>query len=197
MREVELKGVVHHPDAVRTALIAAGARVVLRGRMTDRRYDAADAALRARDEVLRIRITSDEHGTVSRLDFKGPATYPDGFKVRDEIGSSVEDIAVIERILGALGLRVTREIEREIEVFDLQGAVVRFERYPRMDVLLEVEGDPEAIERAIAVTGIERASFTAERLADFARRYEERVGQKAALCARELEGDFRYRLDDA
>jgi hypothetical protein len=64
--------------------------------------------------------------------------------------------------------------------------MVRFEQYPRMDVLLEVEGSPDAIEDAIAATGIPRALFSDERLLDFVARFEERTGLDAALSDREL-----------
>jgi adenylate cyclase class 2 len=197
MREVELKGAIHDEAAVRSALQTADAHPVFRGSLVDRRYDTPDYRLQRRDEVLRLRITRNEAGETARLDLKGPASYPAGFKVRDEIGSEVRDPGVMEQILDALGLRVTREIEREVEVFDLDGAIVRLERYPRMDLLAEVEGDPAAIERAIAALGMRREDFTSERLADFVRRYESRTGQRAALCGRELAGDYRYRLDDA
>jgi hypothetical protein len=92
---------------------------------------------------------------------------------------------------------VTREIEREVQVYRVGEATVRFERYPRMDDLVEVEGAPDAIERAIEALGMDRSAFTAERLPDFARRFELRSGERAALCAAELAGDYRYDLDQA
>lgn len=196
MREVELKGVALDPAATRLALTNAGFRCTFRGSIVDRRYDTETFALQQRDEVVRVRVTTGAPGPMARVEFKGAASYPSGFKVRDEIGSSVDDVAAVERIFHALGLRVTREIERDIEIYEGVGATVRFETYPRMDVLLEVEGEPPAIEWAIARTGIPRASFTAERLSDFVRRFESRTGERAALCAREQQGDFRYRLDD-
>jgi hypothetical protein len=55
-----------------------------------------------------------------------------------------------------------------------------------MDDLVEVEGEPEAIERAIAALGISRGAYTAERLTDFAMRYETRTGERAALSDAEL-----------
>ena len=75
------------------------------------------------------------------------------------------------------------------------GATVRVERYPRMDALVEVEGTPEAIEAAIAVTGLAREGFTAGRLPDFVRRYEMRTGQRAAVSDRQRSGDYRYDTD--
>ena len=197
MREVELKGVV--PDLPRAIerMRRAGAKEVFTGALIDRRYDTAERRLRARDEVLRVRIAQANGERRARLDLKGPATYPGGYKVREEIGTDLMDAEVLERAFEALGLIVTREIEREIVTFDCRGALVRFEQYPRMDVLVEVEGEPAQIEEAIRLLDLPRASFTSERLAEFVKRFESRTGERAALCARELEGDFRYRLDDA
>lgn len=199
MREVELKGVADDPRAIKQRLTNVGGRRVLTAALTDRRYDTSDYALRARDEVLRVRITAnaETQGVTAVVDIKGAASYPAGYKVREEHSTAVADVAVIERILTTLGLRVTREIERQIEMWQVGNATVRFEEYPRMDVLIEVEGEPEAIDGAIALMALERAAFTTERLSAFVQRYETRTGKKAALCARELAGDFRYRLDDA
>ena len=36
------------------------------------------------------------------------------------------------------GYVVSREIEREVEVYEWDGVVVRLERYPRMDLLLSL-----------------------------------------------------------
>jgi adenylate cyclase class IV len=197
MREIELKGVVPDESAAIGRLRAAGAREVFMGRLVDRRFDTADRRLWSRDEVVRLRTALWEGGCRSRLDFKGPASYPGGYKVREESTTDVSDPDTVERALEAAGLVITREIEREIRTFECERAIVRFERYPRMDVLVEVEGEPEAIEAAIRVLGIPREEFTTERLAEFIRRFEARTGQRAALSAREMEGDFRYRIDDA
>ena len=51
--------------------------------------------------------------------------------------------------------------------YALDHAVIRFEQYPRMDVLVEVEGPPPAIEHAISALGMRRDAFTAERLLAF------------------------------
>jgi hypothetical protein len=88
-----------------------------------------------------------------------------------------------------------REIDRLISQFEFRGAVVRVERYPRMDALIEIEGEPAAIEAAIAGTVLPRSGFTPERLQDFVMRFESRTGLRAALCDRELEGDYRYAAD--
>lgn len=197
MRETEVKGVAIDSAAMRNALAHANAVPGFAGTLVDRRYDTPGYDLQQRDEVLRIRITDDGHIRQARLDYKGKATFAGGLKTREEIGVGVDDDATLDRMLAHLGFVVTREIERVVDVHTLPGATVRFERYPRMDELVEVEGEPGAIESAIAVLGVARESFTSERLADFVRRYELRTGQRAALCARELRGDYRFRIDDA
>jgi hypothetical protein len=93
----------------------------------------------------------------------------------------VGDASALIAILGQLGYEVTIAIDREITQYELDGAMVRFERYPRMDDLVEVEGAPDRIERAIAALGLPREGFTSERLPDFALRFEQRTGLQAAL----------------
>jgi hypothetical protein len=76
-----------------------------------------------------------------------------------------------------------------VEMFELEGATLRIEHYPRFDTLLEVEGVPASIERAIACTGIAREAFTAERLTAFVERFEARSGTRAVLSQRDLAGE--------
>lgn len=197
MREVELKAVVDSMDARIANVERAGGRLVFRGRLEDCRYDTADRQLRLRDDVLRLRVYRDERSARAELGWKGPTRYEDGYKVRDEVGAASADADALRHILERMGFVVTREIDREISQYELDGAMVRFERYPRMDDLVEVEGDPDAIERAIAVIGLPRQAFTAERLFEFVRRWQERTGESAALCDRELAGEHPYALEDA
>ncbi len=196
MREVELKAIVPDPGAAIAALRAAGATLVYEGRLEDRRYDTPDFGLRLRDQVLRLRVY--RSGAVrALLDWKGPTAYDSGYKVREELSTGASDPDALASLLERLGYVVTREIDRAIEQYELGGAVIRFERYPRMDVLVEVEGEPAAIERAIAALGIARAAFTTQRLPDFVRIFEDRTGERAALCDRELAGDYRFSASDA
>jgi adenylate cyclase class IV len=186
MREVELKAVLDSWRDRGARLERAGAVRVFFGRIEDRRDDTSDQSLAARDIVLRLRVYRSSQDTRAELEYKGATTYEDGYKVRDEVGSTVSDPEAVAHILSGLGYTVTRAIDRDIEQWDVEGASVRFERYPRMDDLVEVEGDPEAIERAIAALGISRSAYTAERLTDFAMRYETRTGERAALSDAEL-----------
>lgn len=197
MNEVEVKGLVADLEATRERVRRAGAALVYAGRLTDRRYDTPTRALAGADHVLRVRSYGDGDGERATLDWKGPVTRIAAYKEREELSAGVLDPAALTAILDRLGYVLTREIDREIEQYALDETTLRFERYPRMDVLLEVEGEPAGIERAIAATGLARATFGTDRLPEFARRYEQRTGERAALSRRELAGDYRFRLDDA
>ena len=196
MREVELKAVVDSMPDRMANVERAGGRLVFRGRLQDCRYDTADPQLRLPGDVLRLRVYRDERSVRAELGWKGPTRYEDGYKVRDEIGARSPDADALRQILDRMGFVVTREIDRDISQYELNGATVRFERYPRMDDLVEVEGDPGAIERAIDAIGLPREAFTSERLFDFVRRWQERTGEAAALCDRELSGEHPYALED-
>lgn len=197
MREVELKGVVPDLDVARAAVRAAGGTLAYAGRLEDKRYDTPSRALALRDHVLRLRVYRRAEQVRAHLDWKGPTGYEDGYKVREEHSVPFGDAASLETMLARLGYVITREIDREIEQYTLDSATIRFECYPRMDVLVEVEGEPEAIERAIAVLGIPRAGFTTERLPEFVMRYEARTSVRAAICDCELAGEYPYSATDA
>lgn len=181
--EVELKSVVDDLDARRRQVEAAGAALRFAGRLEDRRYDTADRALRVRDHVLRLRVRRGPGDGYARatVDWKGPTSRRGGYKVREELAVGVDDPPTLAGMLGRLGYEVTEAIDRDVWEYELEGATIRFERYPRMDPLVEVEGAPEAIEQAVAATGLPREGFTAERLSDFVRRFEARTGTRAAL----------------
>jgi adenylate cyclase class IV len=186
MLELELKSVVADLAACRALVERAGGTLEFEGRLEDRRYDTADGSLTARDHVMRLRIYIAHGVRRAQLDWKGPTSRENGYKLREEIGTSVGEPEMLAKILAHLGYVVTTCIDREIAQYELAGTTIRFERYPRLDDLVEVEGTPDGIEQAIAVLGLPREGFTADRLADFSQRYEQRTGRRAATSDSEL-----------
>ncbi len=183
-RELEVKAVVDDAAAVERCLGASGATLLFRGLMSDRRYDLAGGALTARDEVLRVRTFTPAPGSAGRpaeVAWKGPTGRREGYKEREEHQFEVGDAGVVETILSRLGFTATDAVDRCVEYFRVAGAVARIEWYPRMDVLVEVEGAPDRIEAAVRATGVPRARFSADRLLDFAERYRARTGAAPAL----------------
>lgn len=181
--ELELKARVEDAAELERALRRAGATLRFRGTMIDRRYDR-NGALEARDEVLRLRVyqpvSGPAHGVLA---WKGPVSVRDGYKHREERETAVEDSQEMLGILERLGYEVVSRIDREIAEYAVGGAVARIEWYPAMDVLLEVEGEPDAIERAIRATGLPREGFLSESLPHFVTDYERRTGSPARLAA--------------
>ena len=197
MREIELKAVVDDWEERRRRLERAGATPSFAGRLEDRRYDTPARVLVERDEVLRLRIYRAAGRARAELGWKGATSYESGYKVREEVAASTDDPDALAEILGRLGFVVIRAIDREIVQYEVHGAMVRLERYPCMDDLVEVEGSPEAIERAIDALGMARSAFTSDRLPQFAARFEARTGARAALSNDELLGTASYRIEDA
>ena len=139
-----------------------------------------------RDEVLRLREFHSEDGRVeTRLSWKGPTEItPEGYKSRKELeyGMRCPDGEGGPALLDALGFEEIQRIERYVEYYRMGNADVRLEWYPRMDVLVEVEGDPAGIEAALGAMGLPREAYSAEPLPIFAARFAERTGIPPALC---------------
>ncbi len=186
-REVELKARVDDIGMARKRVEAAGAVLVFEGHLSDRIYDTQTKSLFAKDLVLRLRTYRGKTGVSAHLDWKGPTSRDTGFKVREELTTGVSEPDALVSILERLGYGIIRAIDRQIAQYELtepatEGTVVvRFETYPRMDSLVEVEGSPESIERAITALGIPRDRFSANRLTDFVADFERRTGARAAV----------------
>jgi adenylate cyclase class IV len=181
MREVEVKSVVDDVALRRATVERAGGNLEFGGMLIDHRYADADGTMLRADTVLRLRIYDSHRRREGHLDWKGPTLYENGYKVREELTTTAGNPDALAAILQNLGYSVIMKIERRIWQYSLEGATVRFEEYPLMDALVEVEGSPESIERAIGLIGLDRSGFTTDRLTDFVARFEARTGQKALL----------------
>lgn len=180
--ETEVKARVPDVHAFEAALGNAGATVEFSGEMTDHRFDRK-GRLTDNDEMLRLRIYRPRNGeTRGELCWKGPVETKGEYRHREEVEIGVADPWNALLLLDRLGFAECLRIERMVTVFRLGRATLRVERYPEMDVLVEVEGDPEAIEKAIAATGIARDEFLPESLPQFVSRYEKRTGRPARLA---------------
>lgn len=159
--------------------------------MLDRRYDRG-TELTARDEVIRLRIYRDREGKeTAKVGWKGPVSVTaEGHKARRELEYEIRgEHGSPELLLRALGLEVVFRIDRYVEYYHLGDTVARLEWYPRMDVLLEVEGDARGIESVLQVIGIPRNQYTAESLPAFAERYALRTGRAAVLALDPASGE--------
>lgn len=181
--ELELKARIDDPEALRETLLAAGAKLTYRGAMLDRRFDRK-GRLESRDEVVRLRVyhPADHSPEWGVLGWKGPVGKKDGYRHREEWETRVDDPKAALVVLRRLGYKIVLRIDRAVEQYSLDDTTLRLEWYPAMDVLLEVEGPPEGIERAIAVTGLPRDAFLPESLPFFKEAYEKRTGKTARVA---------------
>ena len=145
--------------AARPPARRAGAIAGFRGRMTDRRYDRARRARGPRRGAARAHLPPSRrrHRVGARLEGCQRSRSPEGYKQRagDRAGRAERARRGGRGCSRRAGLRRRcTPIDRDVEIYRVDGATVRLERYPRMDPLVEVEGEPDAIERAIGVTGI-------------------------------------------
>ncbi len=187
MIETELKAVVDDLALRRRRVEENGGVLEKEGYLQDRRWDTEAESIRGRDHVLRIRVFTGRPANEASLEWKGPTSAANGYKLREEIGTSVGDATALSEMMERLGMQVTRTIDREIVQFRLHGATVRFESYPRMDDLVEVEGTPQQIEQAVSVIGLPRDAYTADSLVEFMARYERRTGKRPVVCAADLD----------
>ena len=187
--ELELKAVVHDVAALRTALGRVGATRTFRGMMRDRRLDRG-GELVALDQRLRVRTYEPDAGNPrSELTWKGPSTVNEaGYKRSEEFECGAEDGAAALAIFRALGYEIVHAIDRFVEVWRHDGASARLEWYPRMDLLLEIEGTPEGIERLIVAIGFQRTDCLPDSLADFAARFAARTRHRALWAEADLSG---------
>lgn len=182
---------VQDPEDLRRRLDSAGATAGFRGLMVDRRYDRNDSLVGS-DHVLRIRELVSPGGEPEyRVSWKGPtAVTVEGYKSRDELEYRIVPVSLSPaELFQRLGYQEVQRIERYVEYYRLAGADIRLEWYPRMDVLVELEGEPQAIESALKHLAIPRDEWRADSLPVFAARYAARTGVAAALSRKELEGE--------
>ncbi|HEX5004705.1 MAG TPA: hypothetical protein VFV65_05275 [Gemmatimonadales bacterium] len=190
-QELEVKAVVPDAALLRRHLVESGAEESFRGLMEDRLLDR-DGELSDRGEVLRVRSWRPDKGEPrAQMAWKGPTRRSaEGYKLRDEVEFFIAGGGEgAGSLLASLGYAVSKSVDRFVEVYRVHGAEVRLEWYPRMDILVEVEGTPEAIEAAIGVSGLSRSAFEPEPLVEFVRRFEERTGERAAISVAELGGE--------
>jgi adenylate cyclase class IV len=176
---------------VRARLLTAGAAPGFAGMLVDVRWDR-NGELLARDEVLRLRVFHPVKGEVHAvLGWKGAtAVSADGFKERRELEYAISGtLAPPHALLEALGYLPLYTIERYVEYFQLGTTTFRLEWYPRMDTLIEIEGDVQGIENGIQVTGLLRNSFLPDPLSVFAARFAARTGKRAVMTIAELGSD--------
>lgn len=147
--EVEIKLRVPSAVEARERLARAGAReTAVRTFEDNGLFERAEQPLHATGRMLRLRRCGD----IATLTYKAPVPGEHRHKVREEHETRVADPAAIERILGGLGFTPAYRYQKYRTSFELAGVVACLDETP-IGCFLELEGAPEAIDRAAALLG--------------------------------------------
>jgi len=117
---------------------------------TNTLLDTADESLRRGGRVLRLRTFP---GGEARLTFKGPATYRDGVKSRQESEVPVGDGTAMLRILAGLGYQPSLEYRKSRETWQLDDALVMLDTLD-FGRFVEIEGDDAQVRRIAGHLGL-------------------------------------------
>ncbi|MFQ5743274.1 MAG: class IV adenylate cyclase [Acidobacteriota bacterium] len=165
--EVKLAG---EPQELQAALERAGARPCgPRLLEDDLVLDTPNGRLAAAGHLLRLR----RRGGQYLLTHKGAVDETVMVKARPEWQSAVEDGTSLLSILENLGYVVTVRYQKYRRAYCLGGVQIALDQTP-IGWFLEVEGDPEAIERAAGLLGFNSRAYE---LRSYLRIYRDRGGR--------------------
>lgn len=155
-RETEVKIPIADPDQTARRLLELGADLVRPRALEDNLLlDFEDRRLARGGMLLRVRATAGRGFiTVKTPDPGAPA----GYKSRREIETGVEDPATLVEALWAVGLRTTWRYQKRRREYILGGAEVVIDELP-FGTYLEIEGDPEAIDRVALLLGFTPSDY--------------------------------------
>jgi adenylate cyclase class 2 len=153
-REIEIKLPFDSPSEALEGIESIGA-VLVRGREFEDNllFERDHDPLKPSGKLLRLR----REGSAALLTFKSPVPGRHAHKVRNEEETVVDDPAALERILNGLGFHPSYRYQKYRTIFDLDGLEISLDETP-LGCFLELEGEPQAIDRVAALLG-----FTPER----------------------------------
>ena len=155
-------------ERLRTVLRQAGASHIGTVCELNTLFDSADAALRLSGLVLRLRWLDHGH---SILTFKGPATYRDGMKIREETELPLTDRDAMIGILNGLGFSVSLEYQKTRDSWNFDGAVVALDTL-EFGRFVEIEGAEDQIRRTADLLSLDMGSAERQGYASMMRAHQ-------------------------
>lgn len=135
MYEVEVKFRVPH-DVVRPRLDDAVHEYDVR--QVDTYYDHPARDFASTDEALRIRRSTKEGDTRALVTYKGPLVDASS-KTREEHETAVDDGEALHAVLDGLGFAPAARVEKQREVWSLDGATVTLDDVDGLGEFVEIE----------------------------------------------------------
>ena len=150
-REIKLK--VEDLGEIEKKLLEMGAR--FKDHCFERNYlFDRDGELFRRGEALRLRVCDQR----AVLTYKGRPIKDPNFKVREEIQTGISSPDAMAKILEKLGFRPAFYYEKERKNYLAGDVLVSLDRTP-LGNFVEVEGEPEAIDRICRSLGFSRNHY--------------------------------------
>jgi adenylate cyclase class 2 len=174
-REIEIKLRFDSADAARARLEQLGVRLRDSRVFEDNiLYDRVHDPLTTTGRALRLRRV----GPLTLLTYKGPVSGEQRYKVRIENETEVANAAATERILTALGFEPVYRYQKFRSVFELEGLEICLDETP-LGCFVELEGQPDAIDRAAARLGFESEDYVRESYRELHERAAKARGEEA------------------
>ena len=163
-REVEIKLAFPSVEIAHERLLALGATIVRPRHFEDNTlFDLPDGSLRSGDRVLRLRRV-DATGT---LTCKGPSDPSSPHKSRIEIECVVDDPGRMRELLELLGFRPAWRYQKWRTAYRWKDLDAFVDETP-LGCFVELEGNPEAIDRGASLLGFSGADYVKSTYYDLA-----------------------------
>jgi adenylate cyclase class 2 len=148
MHQLEIEIKFYFPDLSRIRRVIADLRGVPSGKAfeTNIRYDDRRNSLYLKGQLLRLRKSGRDNILTHKIK---PGKADRRFKVFRELEIRVDDFETTAEMLRSLGFQPQQVYEKWREAFDLGGAHLCLDEMP-FGNFLEIEGAPDAIQRAAA-----------------------------------------------
>lgn len=170
MKECEIKILGIDVEELIKKLEFFGAKKTFDGMYKVHYFDYPDARIRGKGELLRIREII---GGQSEVVFKANKRIENGMKVYDEYEFEIGDFEAIFQVFKNMGLKETLYYEKKRKLYELPGAKIEIDTYPKVSPYCEIEtpdkGLFDELIRKLELQGFEISTETVSEL--FLRKY--------------------------
>lgn len=146
--EIEAKIKVAALEPIREKLEKVGAGFAQSVQQVDTYFMDTHKLLRKNNCGLRIRQQTANGQMSAKITFKGPPS-DSKFKSRTEYETSIDDVAMMEKIFDALGYHKRLTLEKKRAMWSLDGCEICLDELPSLGCFVEVEGPDEDVISAV------------------------------------------------
>lgn len=170
MKECEIKVLGIDTEKLIEKLESFGAKKTFAGMYKVHYFDYPDSRIREKGELLRIREIV---GGQSEVVYKANKRIENGMKVYDEYEFEIGDFEAIFQVFKNMGLSETLYYEKKRKLYELPGAKIEIDTYPKIPPYCEIEtsdkGLFDELTRKLGLQGLETSTETVNEL--FLRKY--------------------------